>query len=877
MKIRLQFYMSILTIFVLTVVPIMAQAASSSPFVGHWQAIDIDGSDIRLTIAGPPNGPFQITWTESYISFCGGEAGIVRGTGLLNESDSYLLEASLHLECFTTDDSLDFEIIWIYDPGTDTISSDNLTWHRPGQRNGKCLPPPTGLTGWWPGDGDTNDIVSGRDGVFYGDATTGSGLVDLAFGLDGEGDFIEIPDSPGLNFGPGNFTVDLWVNFNDTSGEQVLVEKWIQGEGYVDGWTFTKLENQALRLALDSGDGTEASLDTAELALLPGIWYHFAATRQGSVVTLFMNGQVVAQNSEMDVPNLNSPSSLKFGHRGNPEDTPGSIDERGFYLNGRIDEVELFVGSALSDEQVMALYTAGSDGKCKEDVQPPPTLDLRVNYGHDWVESFYEAGHMVWITVTESDGMTVKATAEVLTEPKDFWEGEAGFQTNPEDWDPEPPDIQPDDWVYAWVDNGASAQVQIGDISGTIDLMGDSIQGTIDAPWFSSEVVVECHPWGSPEPVDMKAGSVVPDGSDPYSCSWAGEWDIQPGQDVGVGYFGSDGHWVANAFFVPMPVFAAYMPSTIEGYNWPLGDTITLNINNGEYTATALSEQRPDFPEGETRVLFELWRDEFSMQAGDHILMTDESNTVTKELWVASLQVTDINLNADTVSGIYEPSYSFWMQVDGQEPLEIQFNEDTWVATFAELIPGTWGFVAQDDEDADGTVWDFYVPNPPRILVQITDDWFEAQNFTPNAELTFWIYDAPDGDLLLGPEYRLLDDNGTVGVGMWEFETPLDLKPGNYLVVSDGSITKELVLEALTFDVFDASQGVLQGTAPPSGGRLVWVGIGWEQDGWSMEVMTDPDGNWTANYGGPIPGDYQWVAAQVFDPDGDASEVRPPN
>ena len=35
------------------------------------------------------------------------------------------------------------------------------------------------------------------------------------------------------------------------------------------------------------------------------------------------------------------------------------------YFNGRIDEVELFVGTALSEEQIMDLYAAGAAGKCK--------------------------------------------------------------------------------------------------------------------------------------------------------------------------------------------------------------------------------------------------------------------------------------------------------------------------------------------------------------------------------------------------------------------------------------------------------------------------------------------------------------------------------
>ena len=145
----------------------------------------------------------------------------------------------------------------------------------------------------------------------------------------------------------------------------MLVEKWVQGDGFIDGWTLTKLDGNVLRLAFEIEDGQEADLDSDPLTILPGNWYHFAATREGDTFTLFMNGEVIAQDDFEGNLNLDSESSLKFGHRGNAEDTPGSIDDRGFYLNGRIDEVELFVGMALSEEQMTALYAAGNDGKCK--------------------------------------------------------------------------------------------------------------------------------------------------------------------------------------------------------------------------------------------------------------------------------------------------------------------------------------------------------------------------------------------------------------------------------------------------------------------------------------------------------------------------------
>jgi hypothetical protein len=217
-----------------------------------------------------------------------------------------------------------------------------------------------------------------------------------------------------------------------------------------------------------------------------------------------------------------------------------------------------------------------------EPAQPPPELNLRVNYGHDWVESFYEDGHTAWVTVTESDGFTVKATASLVTEAKDFWGGNTGFQTWPEVWFPSMPDILPGDWVYGWMDNGASAKVQIGEINGVIDPDTDSIVGTIGASWFSSLLDVECFPWGAPSPQPgMKYDTALPDGIDTYTCSWVGEWDIQSNQEVGVGYFGPDGNWVANAFMARNPYVRAFpKDDKTFGFEWPLGELIHLAIDD---------------------------------------------------------------------------------------------------------------------------------------------------------------------------------------------------------------------------------------------------------------------------------------------------------
>ena len=121
-------------------------------------------------------------------------------------------------------------------------------------------------------------------------------------------------------------------------------------------------------------------MDSAPLIIPTDTWIHFAVTRQAGAVTIFMNGQPIASGSFSG--NLDTTATIKFGHRGSPDDTPGSTDESGFFLNGYLDEIQLFVGTALSSEQIATLYAAGSAGMCPEEEGdaneaaaplPPPT------------------------------------------------------------------------------------------------------------------------------------------------------------------------------------------------------------------------------------------------------------------------------------------------------------------------------------------------------------------------------------------------------------------------------------------------------------------------------------------------------------------------
>lgn len=211
---------------------------------------------------------------------------------------------------------------------------------------------------WWPGDESVYDIVGGNHGTLQGGATYGPGQISQAFQLDGIDDFVMVPHSPhspNLNFGTKDFTIDLWVNFINTDGEQVLIEKWVQKFGNASsGWTLTKLEDNTLRLALSEANESEVVLDVIPPSLSINTWNHVEVTREGDKFTMYWNGTPLGT---IDCSyNLNSLSSLKMGHRGNPDDTPGSESWQGFYLNGFIDEVEIF-DRALSALEIEAIFT----------------------------------------------------------------------------------------------------------------------------------------------------------------------------------------------------------------------------------------------------------------------------------------------------------------------------------------------------------------------------------------------------------------------------------------------------------------------------------------------------------------------------------------
>lgn len=165
----------------------------------------------------------------------------------------------------------------------------------------------------------------------------------------------------------------------------------------------------------------------------------------------------------------------------------------------------------------------------------------------------------------------------------------------------------------------------------------------------------------------------------------------------------------------------------------------------------------------------------------------------------------------------------------------------------------------------------------PFIAVSLTSHWFMAGDFPPETPVTFSVYEH-QGD---SEPVVVLDQFSTDGTGFLQtqgWEHTWDLAPGNYVTATGGGVTKELLLEYVTLDIFDPDNDFIQGKALP-GGRKVDIGVG-NADGehWMSVFSDETSGEWIADFTAEgfefdITED-MWAGAHVYDDDGDVTAAH---
>lgn len=251
-----------------------------------------------------------------------------------------------------------------------------------------------GMVAWWPATENSletncpgagcpgyNDIIGGNNGTPVGGATFAAGEVGQAFSLNGTTASVQVPDSPGLNLGAGEITVDAWINAPPGNTYRVILGKVSTSYTYPGYFLRVEADGTVAFAAVDCGTGSCGfSVCGAGGAKQPvcstsrvddGKFHHVAGVRRSDGTRqIYVDG--VSQNTRVETNWItDNTNALYIG------DADGTDQE---LFNGLIDEAQVF-NRALSDSEIKAIYNAGSHGLCPQAHFGDPTLGIPTPMG----------------------------------------------------------------------------------------------------------------------------------------------------------------------------------------------------------------------------------------------------------------------------------------------------------------------------------------------------------------------------------------------------------------------------------------------------------------------------------------------------------------
>jgi len=243
-----------------------------------------------------------------------------------------------------------------------------------------AVEPPARLVGWWPGDANAFDISGhGYHGTLMNGAGLAAGRVGNAFSLNGVNQYVLIPDStaaqdPNPLDPTVEATLDAWVFFNQVPQDAGHIMTIVAKSGGGRDLDLQAETDGRFHFFVAGGAGVGGHV-ASTTTILPGQWYFVAGTyEENSHIRLYVNGVLEA----------NRAISVTREANGNPVTIGASYVWGGRFLNGLVDEVELFDRSITATE-VKAIFDAGSDGKCKPACTPTPTATATATPTPTWI------------------------------------------------------------------------------------------------------------------------------------------------------------------------------------------------------------------------------------------------------------------------------------------------------------------------------------------------------------------------------------------------------------------------------------------------------------------------------------------------------------
>ncbi len=213
--------------------------------------------------------------------------------------------------------------------------------------------------GYWKFDEGTGTTVnnSGSAGstlnLTFGASTatpswSNSGKFNKAVNYDGTNDHTYITDNAMLEPGTNDFSVSGWFKLNQLPSTLAHDAKVVFKAHNSDPWegyeVYIDTDDKAKFTFASAASTWHTASDTQTVSL--NTWYHFAATKVGTLTKLYINGKLVGSNTASSSNVFNSDASFLVGAAGSEA------------LDGLIDEVRYY-NFALNDTEVTSDYNQG--------------------------------------------------------------------------------------------------------------------------------------------------------------------------------------------------------------------------------------------------------------------------------------------------------------------------------------------------------------------------------------------------------------------------------------------------------------------------------------------------------------------------------------
>ena len=255
----------------------------------------------------------------------------------------------------------------IYDKALSQQEIADIYANTPNPDNGDDV-----LVSWWKfneNSGSTAaDSKGNNNGTILGPQWTSDGAEGSALTFDGQNDFVLVSNADNLNV-TNQITLMAWANTKenktakivekgDWDGNSLLQDHW-------NGWAAQIRTASNKSYSINWGNGIPVYNE----------WYHLALTYNGSVMKLFVNGQLA--NSKQVSGKL---------HVNGRDFVIGSNNGAQKFFNGSIDDVRFF-NKALTQTEIQAIYK-NKDNSGGDDSDGDGVKDSEDDYPNDPARAF---------------------------------------------------------------------------------------------------------------------------------------------------------------------------------------------------------------------------------------------------------------------------------------------------------------------------------------------------------------------------------------------------------------------------------------------------------------------------------------------------------